>query len=188
MNFFSWDKAISLYPYATFEQNVSLRCVPASARIDQVLEKYRSRGFHILGPENVSNLQSESHIPVGFGNHSRHIGDSFSWIIDLNTIDVNIPRRAFASSKLFGNAWNFAAHQTSQNRPVYRVSYLVLKHIILRYPYTASIKSYRASLRDLEDLRDVEFLRLPPDDQRRYIEPFFRHQYIPSTESQVPWR
>src|SRR6201986_2655617 len=122
MNFFTWDKAISLYPLATFEQQISLLCVPPKPRIQKVLEKSCARDFQFIQHASTPQLLSKSSIYPFLGSSSRHIGDSFCWVLKLNTTNLMIPEKPYKTYKVFGNAWNINACGSEGPFPIYRMA------------------------------------------------------------------
>ncbi|HEV7736635.1 MAG TPA: hypothetical protein VGO47_04590 [Chlamydiales bacterium] len=178
--------AFSLYPHITFEDSMTLVCVHPNEKVRKALQKYQARDFHTVGLTLESQLPS--HFPQRLLPYSRHIGDSSSWVLKLDTAGLNISRPKVSSSMLFGNAWNMYCYKSNEGFCTYRTSSDILEHIILKYPYTASSKTFSLSSRALPDLRDQEFLRLMPEDQKLYIRPFFRYEHVPSTVCKVPWK
>ena len=90
MNLISHSHAYSLYPYATFEERVSIHTpTPASViRMDKhkkAREKYTRRGWSMAPtPSAAAYLRPNSE----FRNALRCVGDSKCWIIPLEPLDV----------------------------------------------------------------------------------------------------
>jgi len=84
MNFISWNKVYSLYPQTTFEDEFSLVLAFPTASVQTALQKYVNRGFPFL--PSCSCLQQ---LYPSLGGQGRQVGDSYPWIIPLNTMDVN---------------------------------------------------------------------------------------------------
>ncbi|KAI0337050.1 hypothetical protein BDW22DRAFT_1364556 [Trametopsis cervina] len=101
MNVISFDRAYSLYPYATFERRLGLHtptCVGLSEEKPAFVQKYRLRGWE------MTNGSSELHswhgldqppphysLPSSFRSQPRWIADRHSWVIRLPLDGVRVP-------------------------------------------------------------------------------------------------
>jgi hypothetical protein len=80
LNYITWNKAVSLYPYATFEQRRSL-ILSENLSFPLVQAKYLARGFtfqNTLTPD-------EARSPGPFQAGPRYAGDKRTWILQLET-------------------------------------------------------------------------------------------------------
>jgi hypothetical protein len=92
LNYLTWNKAISLYPLATFERRRSL-ILSENSSFPPAKEKYLARGFtfqQFLTPNEAGQ-------PGPFQTGPRYVGDEKSWILDLET--ESIPLTSIPASR-----------------------------------------------------------------------------------------
>jgi len=136
----------------------------------------------------MQEVQPKSWVPFAFGLPSRHVGDSFCWMVDLNTEKVPIKDKTFPSSILFGNTWSLDECRRPGRLPVFRVIHFNINNIMLRHPYTASYKMYNTLKKYLDKARDREFNRLTPEEQEKFTQLFSGNANFPTTEKLTPRR
>ena len=163
----AYDKAYSLYPYATFE-NRTLLWMAENRGSDQernaaVIVKYTNRGFNFI----PTTLPRNSDI---FGvNLRRTVGDSMTWTIDLDTDGVMLrgpmtpTSPPFTFDPITECSWTLATRSTG---PYMR--YTIFRNFCLRYAYIAAcpqelwvlqryfnqqgkLERYKSYLHDLSD-------------------------------------
>ncbi|KAI0337051.1 hypothetical protein BDW22DRAFT_1364557 [Trametopsis cervina] len=103
MNIISYDRAYSLYPYATFERRLGLQTptyVPTHEREEDIFQKYRIRGWdfthgppelHVPLRDQEPQPQCNIEHPSSFYSQPRWIADRHSWVIRLPLNGVRIP-------------------------------------------------------------------------------------------------
>ena len=92
LNYITWNKAVSLYPYATFEQRRSL-ILSENLSFPPAQAKYLARGFtfqDILTPD-------EARSPGPFQAGPRYVGDKKTRILQLET--ESIPSKSIPASR-----------------------------------------------------------------------------------------
>ena len=93
LNVISWDRAYSLYPRATFEDRTDLFLRPGyydreEPVLDRILDKYENLGWQLCGePRGWYRSQYD----LAFIGVARWIGDSHSWVIELDVDGVTLP-------------------------------------------------------------------------------------------------
>ncbi|KAI0076948.1 hypothetical protein K474DRAFT_1662339 [Panus rudis PR-1116 ss-1] len=96
MNVISYEKAYSLYPWATFEEKRAIVCRSWGIKQEEGIAKYRSRGWEMLWYVRARELQSTAarnyptHPSFLFGN--RWITDRHVWSIPLDLTGVELPK------------------------------------------------------------------------------------------------
>jgi len=112
LNYITWNNAVSLYPYATFEQRRSL-ILSENLRFLDAQAKYLARGFtfqRFLTP-------SEAKSPGPFQAGPRYVGDKKSWVLHLET--ESIPSASVPASRRVYNpetihSWDLTNIQYSE--------------------------------------------------------------------------
>ena len=92
LNYITWNKAVSLYPFATFEERRSL-ILSENRSFGLAQDKYLARGFtfqSVLTP-------NEARSPGPFKTGPRYVGDEKTWILDLET--ESIPFGSISTSR-----------------------------------------------------------------------------------------
>ena len=112
LNYITWNKAVSLYPYATFEQRRSL-ILRENLRFPVALEKYLARGFTF----QRSLTTGEAMSPGPFQAGPRYVGDKKTWILQLET--QSIPSASIPASRRLYNpetihSWDLTNVQYSE--------------------------------------------------------------------------
>ena len=134
MNFITWNKAYSLYPWTTFV----LRTGVVTARVGEsefrCLKKYSERGWPY-----VPGLDESPKNPV---RNERCVTDTFSWVVPLNTPGVAKPATP-----------DYAIELSSWQRPVpsrlftlwgdYRCDVAQAPRDIFRHQYLCSGRWYK---------------------------------------------
>lgn len=182
MNFFSWDKAFSLYPWATFMAFKTLaffRSTDPESRFSKARTKYEQRGYQFIDSD------FEDVPPAcAFNKGPRRVGDWRSWVMVLDT-------RGVSSSKLYAglplnfdpnfvNCWELETKDEDRlvdyredNQHLYyttmRMRCSVLENLVLRYDYTLSHSRFR-HVKDFIDTCERVERRGLPDEAREEIE------------------
>ncbi|TFY78027.1 hypothetical protein EWM64_g5985 [Hericium alpestre] len=103
MNFISYDRAYSLFPWATFEERRSLMHTRNPERLAIAREKYIPRGWDVI--RSLSDEErSDASSPFWQGYR---IIDRSSWIIPLNMDGVESPGYGLSRDPVFLTTWNF---------------------------------------------------------------------------------
>ncbi|KAK6353493.1 hypothetical protein TWF696_005456 [Orbilia brochopaga] len=101
-NFYDWKTAFSIFPKETFLERLSYMTQPETAKIVDCHEKYRKRNWIVRCYDNMHrnvDLDDDSDLTLkdhGSVLRSRRVGDKFSWMMSLDTSDVEAP---YACSK-----------------------------------------------------------------------------------------
>lgn len=84
MNFASHSRIYSLYPKATFKDNIGLKITQPFRELDSEMarEKYVERGFELL--DNASRISEQMRSAYKFDGTTRHMGDGHCWRIDFD--------------------------------------------------------------------------------------------------------
>jgi hypothetical protein len=86
MNYITWNKAVSLYPYATFEQRRTL-VLNRNVTFRAAKAKYIARGFAF----QRTFTPDEARRPGPFQAGPRYVGDNKSWVLALETDSLSLP-------------------------------------------------------------------------------------------------
>lgn len=145
----TYDKAISLYPKATFKERYNQYVLYNSTRglkgVEDALAKYGSRGWPYRSRYNEVSARASLKI-----DQHRYVGDSACWVVNLNTDGVQLRTKLTPTSPIFTwdpvmeNSWRMEGDGL----------YLYMKMCVVsmslfRYCYTIS---HRDQLRMLENL------------------------------------
>jgi hypothetical protein len=85
MNFITYDKVFSLFPYSTFCDRHSIVWDPAKTSEESLAaEKYSSRGWQV---DHLIDINAMMNRPTELGVRKRWVGDSLCWkfCLDPNT-------------------------------------------------------------------------------------------------------
>ena len=103
VNFISWNKAYSLYPYATFVEKEAYMLTVSDEESVETCERWldgEGIGIRTLTLEEGVRPADERSLVVG----RRKVGDKGTWIVELDTEGVQDPGRsgAILESSTFG--------------------------------------------------------------------------------------
>lgn len=101
MNLVTWDRAVSLYPRATFEERRALVTYTKGAGFEDAMLKYAARGYRIDTHLFVEDTASGSAFAFG----RRWVGDGQCWAVALDTAGITPPTHPLA---LEANCWELA--------------------------------------------------------------------------------
>ncbi|TFK63309.1 hypothetical protein BDN72DRAFT_803392 [Pluteus cervinus] len=141
MNIITHDTAYALFPYATFEQKVTL--VIEKSRDERCLEKYRTRGWKVLNqvPQaEAYDPRSDFYAPSrveGIGA-VRYVGDKRCWTIPLSP-EMGTEKPEFTK---YLNSWQLihSAYTSNRGYPTSDVKFKILRSRMLENSYTVALK------------------------------------------------
>ena len=87
VNIIAWNKAYSIFPLSTFVQHLTYLLRPLDARIGNLVQKYRGRGWELGDPPWLED-EDETNNSI---REERFIRDRFSWIIPFNNSGIDKP-------------------------------------------------------------------------------------------------
>lgn len=167
-----WDTAYSIFPDATFSHK-TYQLKPMEEFHGPLLAKYSARGYtthSVIWPEDeryINSLPSS----VGVVDHaklSRHIGDSLSWNLPLDTTDITPGIPAYLMAQ---NFFHIYRHLNSPLEPHYYLVATPFQSAVLRYQYMYPDSESAFWMTFLgprvEDLTKIELLKVP--EERRPI-------------------
>ncbi|KAF7971995.1 hypothetical protein HWV62_19271 [Athelia sp. TMB] len=171
MNIITYDRAVSLYPLATFEHRTNRKMLRPNAsatttrHIDNALAKYKHRGF----PVSISSDDEENSILFQFGT-DRQVGDKWCWTVRLDMEGVaqrrwlereewrfqhrrgdNIDASRSPQDPIFENKWRVSG-------AVYQLAmkYCLVRVGVFRYGYTVASELQARAIRMFsEDIQSV---------------------------------
>ncbi|EWC46082.1 hypothetical protein DRE_04656 [Drechslerella stenobrocha 248] len=129
-NFFTWDRAYSLFPYHTFQRRRAFYTNALTRKSVAAVNKYIDRGysFQEYGEfhECVRNCPLRPH---------RCIGDKYTWVVPLDTEGVDAASVAAAAphSLMETSSWGMRMHISWWNREDQRRMFRGLPFIQLQY-------------------------------------------------------
>ncbi|EPS38477.1 hypothetical protein H072_7790 [Dactylellina haptotyla CBS 200.50] len=155
-NFFTWNKAYSLFPYHTFSKNESFYTNSLTKKSYEAVEKYYGRGyeFNEYGDYHkcIANCPLRPH---------RRVADRYSWVLDLDTTGINSSDVAVPTSVIDMVSWGMKMHYSYWNRDTNsRVFHAFNIHIVYTYDVTGAFRHPRiydrhtsSLFRFLEDMK-----------------------------------
>ncbi|KAJ3510693.1 hypothetical protein NLJ89_g4533 [Agrocybe chaxingu] len=158
MNFITYDKAISLYPQATFDQRRALACHPNWQGRREAYAKYRSRGWKII--KNAWRLEAEDpESPFALG--IRRVGDSKCWTVPI------CPKLEFPESTMEANTWYLERHWDTRGPEmafsVFKSPILASRYLVANFEIEGVI-SGRPPETSTEGYSPTNFELLDPSD------------------------
>ncbi|KAF7985753.1 hypothetical protein HWV62_347 [Athelia sp. TMB] len=164
MNFIAYDRAISLYPLATFELRTNERIIPYGTRpmtlqsADQAIEKYKARDFQVVSMRTMKDTRA-----IFQHGCDREVGDRWCWTVKFNMTDVDPSRwleqqewgletesiemrRREPEDPIMINKW-----RVSGRRGRIKMKYCILRLPIFRYAYSVADESEAIRAREFSD-------------------------------------
>lgn len=148
MNFLSYDKAISLYPLATFlrreNQELFWNMLHTRDSTDDITDEYDKKGFTKVTWRNRSEARS-----LFVTGESRQVGDDHCWTIDLKPLELPLADTMTITSPpidqnlLLVNTWKLVGAGSFM-----QMKFCVVSLPIFRYSYTVSDDSAASAMRD----------------------------------------
>ena len=89
MNFITYDKVFSLYPFSTFCEKNSIVWGTRTSEERRAAEKYRGRGWRI---DHFISLEDMMNRPTELGVKPRRLEDSLCWKFDLEKESLGVMR------------------------------------------------------------------------------------------------
>jgi hypothetical protein len=128
LNFFSWNKAYSLFPLSTFVYHKGYMLVDVERSLPA---KYASRGW--TTKDILSPGEGGKNNPL---KKRRRVGDRFTWMIPFDTTNVTTPNKP---TYVLENSWFelrlFQSPPEQSEHSLCRV--VVIKSAVLKWEYTA---------------------------------------------------
>ncbi|KAH7099616.1 hypothetical protein BKA62DRAFT_621259 [Auriculariales sp. MPI-PUGE-AT-0066] len=175
MNFIAWDRAVSMYPRATFERREGLLNYDKKSFSDTpAIEKYESRGFRIrteIESHDFTRSQDpmttspddgtafEGAIPFG----PRFVGDGNCWTVKLDTTNLQVAPGVMRWS-LEANSWSLSRSFGTRKK---LTKFENLRSGSLKHVYSVT-REFHDFLKDLlidkSDSDDDSEAWLPSDD------------------------
>jgi len=112
LNYITWNKAVSLYPYATFERRRAL-VISENVSFPVAEEKYLARGFtfqDLLTPDEAKR-------PGPFQAGPRYVGDERTWILRLEIDSIpsaSVPASRWVYDPEMIHSWDLTNLQYSE--------------------------------------------------------------------------
>ena len=144
VNLLTWNMAYSVFPSVTFLQRKAFLIREFYEEDGEIIEnppqiqKYTDRGFHFAPKKNCIDLWNSS-TPRGM---PRHVGDVKCWTMTLNTDGVE-PKDPVPDYVM--RASHFSLHKPQEEFPITDIQCDAFTSPILKYTYTSSSTSWRAS-------------------------------------------
>ncbi|KAK6527699.1 hypothetical protein TWF694_004680 [Orbilia ellipsospora] len=110
-NFFTWNRAYSLFPYHTFKDKDAYYTQGLTRQAGQGVEKYIERGYEFLEygkfHKCIKNCPFRPH---------RRVADQFSWVLDLDTEGIDGSLAAVPQSVIEYQTWGMKMHTSYWDR------------------------------------------------------------------------
>jgi hypothetical protein len=179
VNVISWNKAYSIFPDATFLERETFVLLPLDDSSKKAIVKYGERGWkNWTSSEN--QRPDEKELPRSLApkptDQFRRVGDTKTWIVDLNIDSVGIPstpdyvleHACFITEEL---SWQASHHPG----PSFRLWAILVENPILRYKYCEAdrINFWDDMKRKLDDLTKLEIEKLDAEDRPDWFTAFF---------------
>ncbi|KAF9011197.1 hypothetical protein BDQ17DRAFT_1272684 [Cyathus striatus] len=133
MNFFTHDRAYSLYPKATFISRKTVGVKARSKREKDGLKKYASRGWEVITQE--CQIRRSELKGLFFLNKERHPRDEYCWQVPFSIEDIE-PRYLCQHNPALYNSWVMERPLKTNDYSDYIMSSsYVLKHRALSNTY-----------------------------------------------------
>lgn len=115
MNVISYDRAYSLYPYATLERRTGLTLPSPHPGATSLIAQYTARGWSFITDAQTlhdpktctSSWSTTKHLPRSFGSRPRWIADRHSWIVHLPLDGVTVPAGMFCDP-CYASTWQLS--------------------------------------------------------------------------------
>ncbi|KAF3917674.1 hypothetical protein AA313_de0208738 [Arthrobotrys entomopaga] len=110
-NFFTWNKAYSLFPYHTFCEKQAFYTQHLSRQSGEAVEKYIERGYEFLDYGKVHKCIKN----CPFRPH-RRVGDRFSWVLDLDIEGIDSSLASAPQNVMDYQTWGMKMHNSYWDR------------------------------------------------------------------------
>ncbi|KAF3929786.1 hypothetical protein ABW19_dt0207782 [Dactylella cylindrospora] len=146
-NFFSWNRAYSIFPYHTFNDERAYTTGRLTHKASRGVEKYQRRGYAFADygekHECVKNCPFRPH---------RKVGDKYCWVMDLDTeglenVQVTVPQSVLESStfgmKMHKSWWDKEDNQrVFMQLPCIQITYKWDLSDVFRYPRLIDLQTH----------------------------------------------